>query len=86
MKILIIGNVGSGKTTLGEKIQKITGFIFVQIDQLREECNLLNEYIAEGRYPGDLPWEIVGKQEAEEAIEAAEKIENFVRHRIKFEE
>ena len=37
MKILIIGNVGSGKTTLGEKIQKITGFKFVQIDQLREK-------------------------------------------------
>lgn len=37
MKILIIGNIGSGKTTLGNKIQEITGFKFVQIDELREK-------------------------------------------------
>ncbi len=37
MKILIIGNIGSGKTTLGKKIQEITGFKFVQIDDLREK-------------------------------------------------
>ena len=37
MKILIIGNIGSGKTTLGKKIQEITGYKFVQIDELREE-------------------------------------------------
>ena len=37
MKILIIGNIGSGKTTLGKKIQEITGFKFVQIDELREK-------------------------------------------------
>lgn len=36
MKILIIGNIGSGKTTLGKKIQEITGYKFVQIDALRE--------------------------------------------------
>ena len=34
---MIIGNVASGKTTLGKKIQEITGFKFVQIDQLREK-------------------------------------------------
>ncbi len=37
MKILIIGNIGSGKTTLGKKIQEITGYKFVQIDKLREK-------------------------------------------------
>jgi len=36
MKILIIGNIGSGKTTLGRKIQELTGFKFIQIDELRE--------------------------------------------------
>jgi len=52
---------------------------------LREECKLLNEYISEGRYPGDLPFETIGKKDAEEAIEAAEKIANFVTEKIKFE-
>jgi len=37
MKILIIGNIGSGKTTLGKKIQELTGYKFVQIDKLREK-------------------------------------------------
>ena len=37
MKILIIGNIGSGKTTLGKKIQEFTGYKFVQIDELREK-------------------------------------------------
>ncbi len=37
MKILIIGNIGSGKTTLGKKIQELTGYKFVQIDELREK-------------------------------------------------
>ena len=35
MKILIIGNIGSGKTTLGKAIQEFTGFKFIQIDELR---------------------------------------------------
>ena len=37
MKILIIGNIGSGKTTLGKEIQEVTGYSFVQIDELREK-------------------------------------------------
>ncbi len=36
MKILIIGNIGSGKTNLGKRIQENTGFKFIQIDELRE--------------------------------------------------
>ncbi len=37
MKILIIGNIASGKTSFGKKIQEATGFKFVQIDELREK-------------------------------------------------
>jgi len=37
MKILIIGNIGSGKTTLGKKIQENTSYKFVQIDELRQK-------------------------------------------------
>lgn len=37
MKILIIGNIGSGKTTLSKKIQEVIGYKFVQIDALREK-------------------------------------------------
>ena len=37
MKILIIGNIGSGKTTLGKAIQELTGFKFIQIDEIREK-------------------------------------------------
>lgn len=37
MKILIIGNIGSGKTTLGKKIQEKISYSFIQIDELREK-------------------------------------------------
>jgi len=37
MKILLIGNIGSGKTTLGKAIQELTGFKFIQIDEIREK-------------------------------------------------
>jgi len=53
--------------------------------ELSTECSELNEYIVEGRYPGDLPWEGIGKTQAEEAIEAADKIARFVTERIQFE-
>jgi len=43
----------------------------------------LNRYITEGRYPGDLPYESIGPKEAKEAIEAAEKIEQFVLKKLK---
>ncbi|RZB34730.1 MAG: hypothetical protein SRB1_00498 [Desulfobacteraceae bacterium Eth-SRB1] len=47
-------------------------------EHLFPQCELLNEYITEGRYPGDLPFESTGKDDAKEAIEAAEKIEEYV--------
>ncbi len=53
MKILIIGNIGSGKTTLGEKIQELTGYKFVQIDVLRElylNNSVSGEYLSQFKF------------------------------------
>lgn len=35
---------------------------------------VLNEYIVAGRYPGDIVFEDIGKAEAEEALEAVQRI------------
>jgi len=51
--------------------------------ELKKEAEILNEYITEGRYPGDLPFESIGENDAKEAIEAAEKIESFVLEKLK---
>ncbi len=53
-----------------------------EFENLKEECGLLNEYIAKTRYPSDLPFESIGKDDAREAIEAADKIEKFVLEKI----
>ena len=53
-----------------------------EFENLKDECGLLNEYITEGRYPGDLPFESIGEDDAKEAIEAAEKIEDYVLENI----
>jgi len=45
---------------------------------LLSECSLLNEYITEGRYPGDLPFERIGEEEAKMAVNSVEQIEKFV--------
>ena len=45
-------------------------------------ARILNQYIAEGRYPGDLPFEKIGEADAQEAIDAAEKIEQFVMRKL----
>ena len=37
MKILIIGNIGCGKTTLGEALREKLGYKFVQIDEIRSK-------------------------------------------------
>ena len=39
-----------------------------------DEGAVLNEYIVAGRYPGDIAFEDIGKTEAEEALEAAQRI------------
>jgi HEPN domain-containing protein len=51
-------------------------------EQLASECQLLNEYVVEDRYPGDLPFGSITQQDAEEAIESAEKIEAFVLSKV----
>jgi len=53
-----------------------------EFQNLKEECGLLNEYITEARYPGDLPFESINEDDAQEAIEAAGKIEEFVLKKI----
>jgi HEPN domain-containing protein len=53
-------------------------------EDFKEECLLLNEYITEGRYPGDLPFESITEQDAREALEAADKIEDYVLEKIDF--
>ena len=47
-------------------------------DDYKDESLLLNEYITEGRYPGDLPFESITKKDAQEAIDATSKIEALV--------
>ncbi|MFQ5676802.1 MAG: HEPN domain-containing protein [bacterium] len=45
-------------------------------------AKILNQYITEGRYPGDLPFESISEKDAIEAIEAAEAIEKLVLSKI----
>ncbi|MCU0645184.1 MAG: HEPN domain-containing protein [bacterium] len=65
-----------------EELLKYAIKLDTSFEELRDECKLLNEYITSGRYPGDLPWEMIGKPQADEAIEAAEKIEKVVSKRM----
>ena len=67
-----------------EKLLKYCANYDKDFTQFLTECRLLNEYIEEGRYPGDLPWEMIGENDAEEAIEA-DNIANFVTQKIKLE-
>jgi hypothetical protein len=46
---------------------------------------LRNEYIVAGRYPGDLAYEAIGKEEAEEAREIVRRIKSLVEERVKRE-
>ncbi len=57
-----------------------------EFTEIESECNLLNKHITDGRYPGDLPFESIGVKDAREAIDAADKIAEFVKERIKFED
>ncbi|GEM_PF-3297520 len=40
MKVLILGNIGSGKTTLGKAAREIIGFPFYELDKIREDVKL----------------------------------------------
>jgi len=62
-------------------LQRLLGHALSYDQSFRElvpQAETLNEYITEGHYPGDLPFESIGKAEAEEALAAAEKIAEFV--------
>lgn len=74
-----------------EKIHDIEDLLIYAIDfndefeKLKKECKILNKYITDGRYPGDLPFESIGEKDARDAIDAADKIAEFVMVRIKFD-
>jgi HEPN domain-containing protein len=50
--------------------------------ELMETGAVLNEYIVAGRYPGDLSFESIGPDEAEEAVGVARQIEALVAARL----
>lgn len=47
-------------------------------EELLEEGTVLNEYITEGRYPGDIAFESIGDTEAQEAINIVRRIRDIV--------
>lgn len=51
-------------------------------DQLIEGGYILNDYITDGRYPGDISFETIGIEQAKEAYNAVKKIRQFVEKRI----
>lgn len=52
------------------------------IEGLKDDCILLNDYYIETRYPLDVPIDY-SKKEAKEALSAAERIGKFVTARVK---
>ncbi len=50
--------------------------------QLKSSAQILNDYISEARYPGDLSFETLTESNATEAVEAAERIEEFVLEKL----
>lgn len=51
------------------------------IDKLKDECVLLNDYYIETRYPLDSPIDY-SKNEAKQALNAVEKIMNYVLEKV----
>ena len=47
-------------------------------DSIVDESSALNEYSVTGRYPGDVSFEAFGQDNAGEALQAAERIREFV--------
>ena len=54
----------------------------VEFDLLVEDGSILNNFIANSRYPGDIAFEVIGLRQANETIEKAERIKAFVLHKI----
>lgn len=46
--------------------------------ELISEGAVLNEYITEGRYPGDIAYEDIGRDDAEEALEIVRRIRGLI--------
>jgi HEPN domain-containing protein len=53
-----------------------------KFEGLLEEGTVLNEYITEGRYPGDIAFESIGGVEAQEAVSIARRIRETVVARL----
>ncbi len=51
--------------------------------EIFDETGILNRYIVEGRYPADIPFEMIGEKEAREAIAAAVTIEQFILAKVR---
>jgi len=51
-------------------------------EELLEDGTVLNEYITEGRYPGDIAFEIIGDTEAQEAVSITRHIRDMVVARL----
>ena len=50
----------------------------LEFEGLLEEGTVLNEYITEGRYPGDIAFESIGDAEAQEAVSITRRISKIV--------
>jgi HEPN domain-containing protein len=46
--------------------------------ELVSEGAVLNEYITEGRYPGDIAYEDIGREDAEEALDIVRRIRAII--------
>lgn len=53
-----------------------------EFELLVEDGTVLNDYIANGRYPGDIAFEEIGLKQAKKVIEKAERIKEFVIHKF----
>ena len=49
---------------------------------LLQDGAILNEYITAGRYPGDLTFEEIGRDEAQEAVAITQQVADYVVARV----
>jgi len=67
-----------------EKTHDITHLLQLCVDhdeaftELLTEGAVLNEYITEGRYPGDIAYEEIGQEDAEEAAQIVRRIRALI--------
>ena len=53
-----------------------------KLETLRDDCEILNEYITSARYPGDLPFDNFDEEQAQEAITSANRISETIQKEI----